>query len=336
MNEAAVALWEEPVLIDPEIVAQAETRESAVEELQQSVYEFMKLERGRIREEELYHRMLAIVHQICAAILRCEHAQLERAEMLPILEPVRRVHARSPFVNRLQSWPRGYPGDFETVEYLVRGENHAEDPVARSCEAYALSRAIAQQHRNKVQHQAARILQTMIANPGATRIVSIACGSCPDLRALLPQLPTLAGEIWLNDLDHGAIEFSRAALRPIESKCRFREADAISYARRLPRDAFDLVLAGGLFDYLDERSATLLIRIAYMALAPGGTFFFTNIAAGNPYRPLIEYFGDWKLKERTAEEMIAFCEAAGISRSNVSIRREETGLALLIEVTKLE
>jgi SAM-dependent methyltransferase len=336
MNEAAVALWEEPVLIDPEIVAQSERRENAVEELQQFVYDFMRLEHGQMREEELYHRLLAVVHQICAAILRCEQAQLERDEILPILEPVRLVHARSPFVNRLQKWPRGYPGDFETVEYLVRGENHAEDPVARSCEAYALSRAIAQQHRNKVQHQAARIIRTMVSNPGHTRIASIACGSCPDLRTLLPQLPELAGEIWLNDLDRGAIEFSRAALRSIEAKCIFRESDAITFARRMPRNAFDLVMAGGLFDYLDERPATLLIRMAYMALAPGGTFFFTNIAAGNPYRTLIEYFGDWKLKERTEDEMIAFCEAAGISRSNVSIRREETGLALLIEVTKLE
>lgn len=336
MNEAAVALWEEPVLIDPEIIAQLETRENAVEELQQHVHDFMALERAAVREEELYHRLLAVVHQICAAILRCEQARLERNEILPILEPVRRVHARSPFVSRLQKWPRGYPGDFETVEYIVRAENHAEDPVARSCEAYALSRAIAQQHRNKVQHQAARIIRTMVANPGRTRIASIACGSCPDLRSLLPQLPDLAGEIWLNDLDRGAIDFSRTALRPIETKCHFRQSDAITFARRLPRDAFDLVLAGGLFDYLDERAAVLLIRMAYMALAPGGTFFFTNIASGNPYRTLIEYFGDWTLKERSEEQMLAFCEAAGISRSNVSIRREETGLALLIEVTKLE
>ena len=153
---------------------------------------------------------------------------------------------------------------------------------------------------------------------------------------LLEQLPALAGEIWLNDTDSGALKFSREALQVIASRCHFREGDALSAVRRFPRGAFDLVLAGGLFDYLDERTATLLIQMAYRLLAPGGTFFFTNIARGNPYRTLIEYFGNWKLIERTEEEVHRYCENAGIGRGNVTIRREETGLALIVEITKLE
>jgi extracellular factor (EF) 3-hydroxypalmitic acid methyl ester biosynthesis protein len=330
------ALREDPFVSESDIVALMERREHAVTTLQRHVRDFMALERDQLSEEELYHRVLAVVHQICAAILNCEQVELTREEIVQILDPVRRVHARSPFVARLQQWPRGYPGDFETVEYLVAGTNHAQDAVARSCEAYALSRSIAQQHRNKVHHQAARILQTMLANPGNTRIASIACGSCPDLRLIRDQLPTLAGEIWLNDIDPAAIAFSREALRSIESRCIFREGDAVTAARRLPRNSFDLVLAGGLYDYLPDRQATLLIQMAYRLLTAGGTFFFTNIARGNPYRTLIEYFGDWMLIERTEEDIYRLCEEAGVSRVNVNIRRDETGLALIIEVTKLE
>lgn len=329
-------MWEEPVLTDPEIVAISEMRERAADELRQHVDDFLLLDEGSLREDELYHRVLARVHQICAAILDCEQAALTRDEIVQILEPVRRLHARSPFVARLQQWPRGYPGDFETVEYLVSGRNRAVGALARSCEAYALSRSIAQQHRNKVQHQASRILRTMLSNPGKTRIASMACGSCPDLRTLLDHLPALAGEIWLNDTDPGALKFSHEALHGIASRCHFREGDALSAARRFPRGAFDLVLAGGLFDYLDARTATLFIQLAYRLLAPGGTFFFTNIARGNPYRTLIEYFGNWNLIERTEEEIHRYCENAGIGRQNVSIRREETGLALIVEITKLE
>jgi SAM-dependent methyltransferase len=331
-----IAALAEDFLIDPEIVALSEQRERAVDELQRHVFEFMALDHGEVREEELYHRLLAVVHQICASILTCEQAELTREEIVHILEPVRRVHARSPFVARLQQWPRGYPGDFETVEYLVSGVNQAQDLLARSCEAYALSRAIAQQHRNKVQHQASRILRTMLANPGKTRIASIACGSCPDLRSIREQLPALAGEIWLNDIDPDALHFSRASLRDVDPHLIVREGDAISSVRRLPRGAFDLVLSGGLFDYLDDRPAALLIQLAYRLLVEGGVFFFTNIATGNPYRTLIEYFGDWMLLERTEEDIYQLCENAGIGRGNVTIRREETGLALLIEVTKLE
>ena len=312
-------------------------QEFAVRELRRQVAEFVALERAPLREEHRYHRVLALVHQICGSILACEEAALTRGEIVAILEPVRRIHARSPFVARLQQWPRGYPGDFETVEYLCSGANRAEEgTLEHSCEAYALSRAIAQQHRNKVQHQAARILRTMLGNPRQTRIASLACGSCPDLRGMLDQLPALAGEIWLNDGDPAAIEFSSNALRSVRDRIRFRPGDVLSVSRALPRAAFDLVLAGGLFDYLDARRAALLLKIAHGLLAPGGVFFFTNIADGNPYRPLIEYFGDWRLIERSEEDVYAMCEAAGIPRSNVAIRREETGLALLIEVERLQ
>jgi extracellular factor (EF) 3-hydroxypalmitic acid methyl ester biosynthesis protein len=324
------------MLTDQEIVVLSDKREQAVGELQRHVGDFMALENGGLTEAELYHQLLAVVHQICGAILRCERVELTHDEIVDVLEPVRRVHARSPFVARLQKWPRGYPGDFETVEYIVAGENRAEDLLARSCEAYALSRAIAQQHRNKVQHQAARILRTMLANPGRSRIASIACGSCPDLRSIDDHLRALAGELWLNDADADALKFSRTALRAIDDRCRFVHSDALSAARRMPRNAFDLVLCGGLFDYLNDRTAVLLIQMTYRLLAAGGTFFFTNIAAGNPYRTLIEYFGNWTLIERTEEDIYTLCERAGIGRGNVTMRREETGLALIVEVTKLQ
>jgi SAM-dependent methyltransferase len=327
-----IAAWGEIAVADT-----ADPRANAVSELRHHVIDFLELEREPLREDELYHRVLAVVHQLCASILRCEDASLSRAEIVDLLGPVRRVHARSPFVARLQEWPRGYPGDFETVEYLCDGINRAAaGTIERACEAYALSRSIAQQHRNKVHHQASRIIRTMLANPRQTRIASIACGSCPDLRSILDHLPANAGELWLNDIDEDALAFSSRSLEPIHDRCHFRRGDAISVARTFPRGAFDLVLAGGLFDYLEPRRAAILIRLAYSLLSPGGTFFFTNIAAGNPYRPLIEYFGNWILIERSEEDILDTCYAAGIGRHNVTIRREETGLALLVEVTKLQ
>ena len=308
------------------------SRDEAIDRLQQHVDEFVALERADLRDEQLYHRVLGIVYRICDTILDCEEAAMSRDEVVAFLEPVRRIHARSPFVERLQTWPRGYAGDFETVEYLMSGKNRAFGPLARACEAYSLSRPIAQQHRNKVHHQAARMMKTMLAKPQTSRIASIACGSCPDLRLIRDHLPALAGQLWLNDMDPGALAFSSDALAPESERWQFHEADALTFARRLPRESFDLVLAGGLFDYLDARAATLLIKLAVRALAPGGTFYFTNIARGNPYRTLIEYFGNWKLIERTEEDVLRECFAAGVESERVEIRRDETGLALLVEV----
>jgi hypothetical protein len=184
-------------------------------------------------------------------------------------------------------------------------------------------------------HQSARILRTLFAKPGKARILSLACGSCPDFELIVPQLPSLAGAVVLNDADDDALAHSREVLEGIGDRCRIVPGNVMKVARHLGSDGpFDLVLAGGLFDYLPDRAATLLIRtVAERLLAEGGSFFFTNIASGNPYRPLIEYFGDWFLIERSEDDVRRLCREALLPDDAVTIRREETGLALLIDVT---
>jgi len=287
--------------------------------------------------DERYHRVLALMHTMCAAILECEAAGLARAQIVDALHEVRSIHARSPFVKRLQEWPRGYPGDFETVEYICGGINRAPvGTLAHTCEGYALTRSVAQQHRNKIQHQSAHILRAMLLKPGRSRILSIACGSCADVQRIFPFIQNAVCELYLNDADPSALDYSRSALAPIAHACRFLQGNALRVAKRLEReDAFDLVLAGGLFDYLPAKHAIYLIETIYHRLLSGnGSLFFTNIASGNPYRPLIEYFGDWFLIERTDDDIRGFCRSAAIPAQNVKIAREETGLAHLIEVTR--
>lgn len=301
---------------------------------------FVELERNaaNVTAWKLYHEVLSAVHEICAAVVDCEDAGLERHEILPHLHEVRRIHARSPFVDRLQRWPRGYPGDFQTVEYICRGENRATPgSIEALCEQYALTRGIAQQHRNKVQLQARRILDTMIAKPRSSRIFSMACGACPDLRSIA-RIEDLAGEIWLNDSDTDALGFAMGELASIRERIHVVPGNVVRVAKRIAvrtEERFDLVLAGGLFDYLPTDTAMYLIdTVINGLLVRGGTFFFTNIAAGNPYRPLIEYLGDWFLIERTDEELMRYCVEAGARPEDVKITRDATGLAFIVEVTR--
>lgn len=316
----------------------AATRTSAaVSELRDAVGRFCALEESAtsLLPNELYHAALSQLHEICSSVLRCERAGMEREAIVEILEPARVIHARSPFVRRLQIWPRGYIGDFETVDYICRGRNDAPaGTLEHLCQAYSLNFPIAQQHRNKVQHQAARILKTMTARPRESRILSLACGGAPDFALISPLLESLAGDVWLNDADDAALNEARRVVAGIEPRCHFIHDNAIKVAARV-HGKFDLVLAGGLFDYLPDRAATVLLRSVYRRLlSEGGTFFFTNIGRGNPFRCLIEYIGDWFLIERSEDDILALCAEAGIPEEEVSQRRDETGLAVLIEITK--
>jgi hypothetical protein len=277
-----------------------------------------------------YHRAVSIVHDICDALTLCEATGVADAEIRAVTATAREIHAASPFVTRLQQWPRGYPGDFETIEWLWRGDNRATPgTLAHAIESYALTAAISQQHRNKVSFQAACMLQAFVtARP--CRILSVGCGSSPDLRTVIDQVPASA-TIVLCDSDKDALSYSRAKLDPIGDRCHLVHGMVPRVLRHV-RDygPFDLILAGGLFDYLSDRFIARTLADAAAMLSPEGRIVFTNIALGNPFRVWIEYMGSWKLIERSEDDIARICRSAGVP-APVMVR-DATSLAIVATV----
>ncbi|MBX9394813.1 hypothetical protein K4749_14700 [Streptomyces sp. TRM72054] len=127
----------------------------------------------------------------------------------------------------------------------------------------------------------------------------------------------------------------------IESALGSDPADVPSTAAHLAADhgPFDLVLAGGLFDYLEERFARALIRTTLSRLCrPGGTFYFSNIATPNPYAALMTHIGRWNLVERTPADIEADVRAAAPpgTVAGLDITADATGLALFATVRRAD
>jgi hypothetical protein len=82
---------------------------------------FVELDRSGF-EDELsgYHKVVSLLHDLCLSIRLAEEAGHSRSDIEVVLEPVWGLHSKSPLVRRTQTWPRGYPGDFETIEYCVK------------------------------------------------------------------------------------------------------------------------------------------------------------------------------------------------------------------------
>jgi extracellular factor (EF) 3-hydroxypalmitic acid methyl ester biosynthesis protein len=92
-----------------------------------------------------------------------------------------------------------------------------------------------------------------------------------------------------------------------------------------------------LFDYLPDALAIRLLRTIHRDyLASGGLLYFTNIAAGNPYRLWMGIVGDWRLLERTESDVRRLCTRAGVADADVDLMRDTTGLAWLVQVRKRE
>jgi extracellular factor (EF) 3-hydroxypalmitic acid methyl ester biosynthesis protein len=309
-------------------------REAALEQLKAACDEMVKLDRrSGLSPLVLLHATAAAMHTFAVAIALCETAGVERGDITPLTEPIRAMHAKSPFVHRLQTWPRGYPGDFETVELMCKAQNQAAaGTIAWAIEQYALHSPIAQQHRNKVAMQARTILATLLANPDA-RIGSLGCGGCRDLRMVQSYIPRGSGVFVLVDGDGDALAYARERLPLLGGRCR-------TVRGRVPRvlptlavhGPFDLIIAGGLFDYLPDRWAIATLREVRRLLAPGGRVVFSNIASGNPFRQWLEYLADWTLIERSHGDLFRLLEAAEFAPSDSTIVSDSTGLALMADV----
>jgi extracellular factor (EF) 3-hydroxypalmitic acid methyl ester biosynthesis protein len=270
---------------------------------------------------------------LCRAIEACEHAGIDRREILAHLATARAIHARSPFIQRVQEWPRGYPGDYETIEYLCDAINRAPiGSLAHALEGLALRSPIASQHGNKVAFQADAILSANERKHGNARVLSIGCGGCRDIRSVVHPLLHAQTEFVLCDLDYAALDFALHALGPLAERCTYLNATIPRVLRKLvPYGPFDLAIAGGIFDYLPDRWVTLSVReIWRRLLAPDGALFFTNIGRGNPFRTWLEYLGNWQLTERDEEDILRCCLEADVPRSAIQIERDATGLALLV------
>jgi len=137
--------------------------------------------------------------------------------------------------------------------------------------------------------------------------------------------------IVVNDFDEEAIKASSSLLAKTEISSVAISGDAFRKIRAFKElGPFDLILAGGLFDYLDEKAAKFLCRELMALLTRSGELFLTNLASDNPYRGWLECVADWPLHERSHQEVIAWFS----ENTNVSIRHENTGLTMLISAQK--
>lgn len=317
----------------PQPVAPVSPQAAALRRLARDCERLLAIEPCRPgRTLDLLHQTVVAMHSIATAVIACEDAGLTRLEMLPVLEPVRALHARAPFVHRLQTWPRGYPGDFETVEWLCDARNRAEPgTVPWAIEQCSLQSPLAQQHRNKVGLQARAILKALVAKPSA-RIASIGCGGCRDLSMVQDYIPAGHGQFVLVDADAGALAFARERLDRLEGRCAFVNGRVPRVLTKLRAGGgFDLVVAGGLFDYLSDRWAVATLAAVRQMLVPGGRLFLSNLASGNPFRPWIEYLADWWLIERQESDMLRLLEQAGFDPDLATVSRDSSGLALLVD-----
>jgi SAM-dependent methyltransferase len=307
-----------------------------MDKLRQSVKNFLSLEDHLTDgSSQLFHEVVAGMHDLCFQIMEAEKSGSSREEIEEVIKPARDIHSRSVFVKRLQDWPRKYPGDFETIEYICNLENKSQyGKIEYYIEEYALNSAMAQQHRNKVQRQSEIILDALLNGQQAQKILSVGCGGCRDILKIARYIRNIPCDLVLHDIDSEALALSRMRLEGLRARVHTVTGNFLHSLRKIEKlGPFDLVLAEGLFDYISEKHISFFLRYSInKLLKKDSMLFFTNIKKDNPYKVWQEYLADWKLVYRSEDEIRGLLNDAGFDDGTIKIEKDETGLTFLVTV----
>ena len=312
-----------------------QTQKNATQNLLASIDKLQKLNSKKAPELS-YHQTISAVFNVIHEIYVLEKEGMHRREIRAFLDVPRKIISQSPFFHHAQTWPRGYQGDFEMIEHILGGEKKLEKgTIGYFLEKYAINCPASQQHRNKVACQSQKILEIVHANKICkSRILSIACGSSPDFRMVKNYIDPEAIEIVLLDSDPDAIEFSLRHLKELEDSIATITGNIFRNLFKIKQyGKFDLVVIGGLFDYLNDKLVVKILKnIREYNLKEAGEIFFTNISTDNPDRIFMEYLTDWELIIRTSSGLRQLCCNAGFREANVRISKDITNLTFLAGV----
>lgn len=247
---------------------------------------------------------------------------------------------KSYFMDRARTWPRGYPGDYKTIEGFYK--NLAQSGgFGYYLDKHFLSTSLAMAVRER-KKKLAELLAKELASRKGPSILDIACGSCRELFELAPALKTADATTTCVDFDEEALDFSAERMAHAglaADRMHFRKYNAlkmVSHERNVKEFGMqDIIYSVGFFDYLDDVVLARLLNALYRLLLPGGTliasFKDTRRYRAQEYQWFVVWDGFF---QRTLEDMWRLLDKAGIPPESVALDRDRSGVIVFFSITR--
>lgn len=242
---------------------------------------------------------------------------------------------------RFYSKPRGYAGDYFTIELIYRNEPKGTGRIGPLLDECFLTQPGPQAARNRRNLLANEILGTCAAHPGRqVNVTSLACGPA---REIFDAFERLNDSSVLNvtgvDIDQEALELLRVRCIEYELSDRVTGVHGnIIYMATGRQDLAlppqDLVYSIGLIDYFNDEFVVKLMDWIYDLLRPGGRVILGNFHPRNPDKAAMDYVLDWRLIHRDEAKMDELYQRSQFGRGSTQIKFEEEGINLFAECVK--
>jgi len=209
--------------------------------------------------------------------------------------------------------PFGYPGDYQIIDWTYTKFDASPTPRGVFWDRF-YHRQIAPLAVCDRKDRFGRILAQLAETwrTGPIRVLNVGSGPCREIvdAGKSIGLDPLDMQVLCVDIDPAAVAYAKSLLSSTWDRAvTFHIGSA---ARLRLKQEFDLIWSAGLFDYLDTRLATSLLRRLWNALADGGTLVIGNFADSHSTKPWIEWCGDWNLIHRSADALVGIALDAGI------------------------
>jgi len=219
---------------------------------------------------------------------------------------------RCPITARCRAKPRGYSGDAVVMDYIYGLESGVAgsqpDEVSTALLRHNTNMPAARAVRFRRERFARMMDDVCLQRSGNADILSVASGHFREVALSTKVAKGAFHTVTAFDQDAKSLavidrDYKACGITAIQGKV----SDLISEAVQFDQD-FDLILCGGLYDYLNDATARKLTRSLFLKLKSGGKLQIANFSPDLPDSGYMEGVMDWWLIYRTEEETVACIE----------------------------
>ena len=249
----------------------------------------------------------------------------------------------SQFADRAFTKPRGYAGDYATIEMLYEGKAVGDARLGPLIDRWTLELPAAQAVRNRRSLLAAAIreLAAEWRLPGPMPVTSLAAGPAREL------FDVVSGSTALNllatciDIDFDALAYASGIARElgVADHFNFAQDNVVRLCQGRGHTALSpqaLIYSVGLTDYLQDNYVLDLINWGYDMLRPGGTLIIGNVVPSNPTRVFMDHVLEWVLIHRSEDQLRSLFNRSRFGTAPVRFVLESAGVDIFAFCRKPE
>jgi len=241
---------------------------------------------------------------------------------------------QSAMVDRSFAKPRGYAGDYETIERMYDDEPAGAGRLGPLIDRWFLDSRSARAAKNRRGFLTDVIRSvTAEATDFPVPVTSLASGPARELLDLLVQPDAPDVHATCIDIDPAALAYARglAEEHGVAGKMTFARDNVVHLSAGRGKTALapqQLIYSVGLIDYLEDAYVVALLSWAHDVLLPGGTLIVGNFDTSSPDRAWMDHILEWPLIYRSEDDLRRLFRESTFAGAPVVVHRETQGVQL--------